>query len=351
MSEETPDREVDGILSDLDAILSDLGGEPAAAAASKVSAPVQPPNPAPVQPSKPAAAEPPKPAAAEPSKPAPIQPSKPAAAEPPKPVPVQPFKPAAAPPAQPAVLPAAAEPPKPAPLEFISPLDSVSPPPQPASENLSLELGTKAVSKPPEKKPAPKPPPKPAAFVERPPLELTAPPVRFTAEGPAALAPAPVPGPAPEKEKSRPAAAPAAGGLPQADPLPEIPVPANTGKDQVRRVALIYLTKHAALRDPFIRLLDQTAQTVSKKPLFLRRVLCQPVTASCETAQVLALVAAAKPVAVLGLLEGLPEAKLSQLTEALGSAGLMFRGVAAADAAKKAVAVDIIVDMMLLPSE
>ena len=134
-------------------------------------------------------------------------------------------------------------------------------------------------------------------------------------------------------------------------PLPEVPTPDKLGKDQVRRVAFLYLGKYEAERDALAKLLAQTAQTVPKKPLFLRRVLYQAVTEDCEAKEVLARVLQAKAVAALGIVEGISEARLREWGEALAGGGVMFRSVAPLDAGKKSVAIDIVVDVMLLPPE
>ena len=55
--------------------------------------------------------------------------------------------------------------------------------------------------------------------------------------------------------------------------------------------------------------------------------------------------------AVLGIVEGLSDKKLRELSEALSGGGVMFRPVAPLDAARKSLAIDIVVDIMLLPPE
>lgn len=144
---------------------------------------------------------------------------------------------------------------------------------------------------------------------------------------------------------------PAGRGPQLPDALPDIPTPEKLGKDQIRRVAFIYLGKFEAERDAFAKLLDQTAQTVPKKPLFLRRVLYQPINEDFPAAELLACVQKAKAVAVLGIVEGISESRLREWTEAFSGAGLMFRVIGPLDAGKKSVSIDIVVDAMLLPCE
>jgi hypothetical protein len=122
-------------------------------------------------------------------------------------------------------------------------------------------------------------------------------------------------------------------------------------KGQVRRVAFLYLPQYLAQRDSLAALLDQTAETVPKKPLGLRRALQQEVSEASDSKQILAKVLEAKAVAALGILEGLSEAKQHELGEAFAGAGVMFRSVAPSDVGKRSVAIDIVVDVMLLPPE
>mgnify|MGYP001558758734 FL=1 len=127
--------------------------------------------------------------------------------------------------------------------------------------------------------------------------------------------------------------------------------PEKTPNNQIRRVAVVYLARYGSERDIFAKTLDKAAETISKKPLYLRKVLYQVVTAGSDPRQVVERAKAADAVSVLGLLEGLPEQNIRELTEAVAAAGLMFRSVATADVPKRSMAVDIIVDMMLLPHE
>jgi hypothetical protein len=136
-----------------------------------------------------------------------------------------------------------------------------------------------------------------------------------------------------------------------ADALPDAPIPEDIGQDQIRRVAFLYLVRSEVARDTLARLLDQTARTVPKKPLFLRRVLYQAITQDFDAKEVLARVLQAKAVAALGIVEGLSDARLRELGETLAGGGVKFRPVALLDVGKKSLAVDIVADVMLLPSE
>lgn len=290
------DEEIQGILSDLDSILSETP-----AALNPASAP--PPTPPPPTPP-------------------------PAAAPPPAPPPVaktpEPPKPVAPPPPPPAMkielAPPGAQPPKPAAA------------PAPAAVPPKIELSMPAPAAPP--KPAAAPPPAPAPKPVEPPKSAPPPP--------------------PPKPAPSPAAAGAAStgpGLGPAAPLGDEPLPDKTPKGQIRRVAYLYLDKFEKERDAFAAFLMTTAQTVSKKPLFLRKVLFQPVGDQTDVTALTGRILETKAVAVMGILDGLSEAKLKDVTEAMSNAGLMFRLIPPAEVQKRAVAVDIIVDMMLLSPE
>lgn len=166
-------------------------------------------------------------------------------------------------------------------------------------------------------------------------------------EPPAAVAPAPQPPPAP-----LPAPAPApVSGLKAPDPIPDVPVPEKMGKEQIRRVAFVYLERYAQERDAFGKTLEQAANTIAKKPLFLRTVLFQVVSQENSPAEALARVRETQAVAVLALFEGMPEAKIKEYGDVFGATDIMFRVVAPGDAQKRSVAVDLVVDMMLLGHE
>ena len=124
--------------------------------------------------------------------------------------------------------------------------------------------------------------------------------------------------------------------------------PEKTPNNQIRRVAVVHLARYGSERC----LGDDVGQGGGND---LRRCIAQGphqvVTAGSDPRQVVERAKAAGAVSVLGLLEGLPEQNIRELMEAVAAAGLMFRGVATADVPKRSMAVDIIVDMMLLPHE
>lgn len=299
-----PSEDIEGILSDLDDILSGLGESVSAAEPSKAAVP----PPAPVEPPKPV--EIPKPA------------------EPPKPVEIP----------KAVVPPPPAEPPKP--VEIPKPIE----PPKP------IELNKVVLPPPPAEPPKAVEPPKP---VEAPkPVELPKP-----AEPPKAVVPPPPPPPAePPKpvEVSKPAAAQAEAAKPSSVPPPPAPqgeVPANAAKEQIRRVAYVYTAQCAEARATFASFLSQAARTISKKPLYLRQVLVLELGPSTDPLAVFEKARESKAVAILAVADGWPAAKTDALSEACSRGGLMFMAVPSSEVQKKSTAVDVIVDMMLLAGE
>jgi hypothetical protein len=173
---------------------------------------------------------------------------------------------------------------------------------------------------------------------------------------PPAPKPAPAPAPAPLPVAAPRATAPAAGARPSStlkapDPIPEVPVPEKLAKDQIRRVAFIYIERYTQERDAFAKALDNAANTIAKKPLFLRTVLFQAVSQEDSPAEVLARIKEVRAVAALAILEGMSEAWVKEYGDILGASDVMFRLVAPSETQKRSVAVDIIVDMMLLGHE
>ena len=128
-------------------------------------------------------------------------------------------------------------------------------------------------------------------------------------------------------------------------------LPANTPKDQIRRVVYIYTFACLEAKSGCAVFLSQAARTISKKPLFLREVMSHEVSSASDPGAIVEKARQAKAVVILALIEGWPSAKVDELSEACMRAGLLFRSVAPADAQKKSMAVDIIVDMMLLSGE
>jgi hypothetical protein len=310
--------EIQGILSELESILSGLGGSSdlspkAAAPAPKAPEPAAPPAAKPAAIPKPAAPEPPKPAApAEPLKLAvsakPVEIPKPA--EPAKPVEAP--KPAA--PSEPLKLSVAAKP-----VELPKPVEAAKP----------VELPKPVEAPKPVEPPKAVEPVKPAA----PPKPVEAPKAAEAPKPPAAAKPAEPP----------PPAAPAA---PAAEDIP-----GGALKDQIRRVAYVHTASCAEARASFATFLSQAARTISKKPLYLRQVLALELTAGSDPLAVFEKAREAKAVAVLAVADGWPPAKVDALSEACARGGMLFMSIAPGDVQKKATAVDVIVDMMLLSGE
>ena len=166
------------------------------------------------------------------------------------------------------------------------------------------------------------------------------------------------PPPAAEKRPTAPSGAevpppPAAEKRPTAPakPPPTAEISASTPKDQIRRVAYIHTASCAEAKAGFAAFLSLSARTISKKPIFLREVLSLEVSNPSDPNAIFEKVRQAKAVAVLAVTEGWIQAKSDELSEVCVRAGVLFRSVAPSDVQKKATAVDVIVDMMLLPGE
>jgi hypothetical protein len=116
-------------------------------------------------------------------------------------------------------------------------------------------------------------------------------------------------------------------------------------------VAYIYTPSCAEVKGTFAAFLSQASRTISKKPLYLREVLSLEAGASSDPNGLVLKAQQAKAVAILAVVEDWPSSKVDDLSDACSRANLLFRAVAPADAQKKSTAVDVIVDMMLLPGE
>jgi hypothetical protein len=128
-------------------------------------------------------------------------------------------------------------------------------------------------------------------------------------------------------------------------------IPANTPKDQIRRIAYIYTFACQDARVACATFLSQAARTISKKPIYLRQVTALEVTSASDPEAVYQKARQANATAVLAIVEGWPQAKLDALSEACARGGLLFRSIPPGDVQKKSTAVDVIVDLMLLQGE
>lgn len=316
------EQEIQEILSDLDAILSDL-----AATSPDFQLLTPPAAPAPaaetVVESAPPVVLPPREI-----KPEPIAVVLPPVEVKPDPVPAPVVSPPPAPKPQAVVEP-------PAPI-VLPPLEITS------SAGLTIELAPReGTIKAPEKKTAPAKSEVPVQLASqaKPPLEI---------KMESSPAPTVEPTPAPVPAAAAPAPAPAVTAEPSAPPAV---IPEKTPKDQIRRIAVVYAPNFSKEKDEFIKFLDQCAQSFSKKPLFLRKVYVEIIQPGDNSRILLEKIKALGAVSLLGILDGLPDAKLKEISEVSAEGGLMFRSVTAADVKKKSIAVDIVVDMMLLGAE
>jgi hypothetical protein len=128
-------------------------------------------------------------------------------------------------------------------------------------------------------------------------------------------------------------------------------VPEGAAKEQIRRVAILYTAAHSAQRDAFLSFLDQSALTISKKPIYLRKVVMEQVSTTTDCAILLTKIKGLSAVAAIGVLDALGETKLRELEGTLSAGGIFFRNVAVDEIQKRSVAVDLVVDMLLLDSE
>ena len=308
--------ELDGILAELDGILAEVKGSPA------------PPPP-------PLADVPPVAKAVPPPPPAPAQAAEPA---PPKPAPafVLDIPPVVKPVLPPLSAPAKAAEPAPAKLAPAAAVD-IPPVAKPVSAPLpagaapskpTIELAPMSgIIKPPEKKPeGPKAAPKPATLEVKAPLEL-----KIKPDAPA-VQPAPPPGDSA-----------AASAVDQN--LDKVP------KDQIRRVVFLHAPQQREKLDVLEAFLEKSCLTISKQPLYMRKVFRQEFTTATDPHELSAKARALGVVAVIGVLQGLPERLVGELGQTLSNDGMLFRTVDPADVQKKFMVVDLVVDMLLLPHE
>ncbi|MBI4346798.1 MAG: hypothetical protein HY553_08075, partial [Elusimicrobia bacterium] len=199
-----------------------------------------------------------------------------------------------------------------------------SPPPPPPAPALAAAAPTPAEPPKPTEPPKAAEPPKPA----EPPK--------------AALSPKPVEAPTPGA-----AAATGAGGPAIAVEPPAIPD--NTPPDQIRRIAFLFAGTHKAKMTEFITFLDTVAVKVSKKPMYVERPLLCSVSTADDPKRIIDRAKESGAKGAIAILDGLPDGWIRELDEAASEQDFFFRVVAAGDVAKRSAAVELLVDMMLLP--
>ncbi|MBI4679338.1 MAG: hypothetical protein HY748_17320 [Elusimicrobia bacterium] len=200
---------------------------------------------------------------------------------------------------------------------------------------------------------APPPPPKagpPAAASPKPAPVAPAP----VAQAPQAAPPAPVPAQpptaAPAPSVPAPAAQAAASGPAGEEELVDT-VPPDAPKSQIRRIGYIYSPRNRREMDAFIRYLDETVGSVSKKPLFTRKVMLAAVDEKTDSAAVVAKLKSLKAVGVLAVVENAKDPKVAELSKACAGAKIMFKVIPPPDVQKRSIVFDLAIDMMLLASE
>lgn len=187
-----------------------------------------------------------------------------------------------------------------------------------------------APAKPP---PPPPPPPLPRPFAAHPPPPPPPPPPRPLASPPPPPPPPPAPPPAPAPAK--------AGGLPAA------PIPSGTGKEQIRRVAVIYAAEWVAEVAAMMSYLQEIGLNVSK-PIYLLPSYVQHVDASCVPASIALKARLADAMAAFCLLKGLPEAKQEEVLQALRQKRMHVHLVDPESIRDRSVLVDLMTDMLVL---
>ena len=132
--------------------------------------------------------------------------------------------------------------------------------------------------------------------------------------------------------------------------MKEEPIPDKTPKEQIRRLAFLYSTQQTSTLAAFTRFLFEVGQKVSKKPLYIHKSLILEVSPETNPHDVLDRVQKSGAVGALALLEGLKDDKIKDLEEVFDDKDFFLRQVAPEDVGKRTIAIDLVVDLMLLKS-
>ncbi|MBI4386638.1 MAG: hypothetical protein HY551_04595 [Elusimicrobia bacterium] len=197
----------------------------------------------------------------------------------------------------------------------------------------------------------PKPSPSSVPGVERPVVspKVPVPPAKAPAPMPPSAVKAPAPiispisSPAPASKPPASPSAPAFTEIPAAG-LGE-PIADNVPKEQIRSLAFFY---SVACRDKFpsfIQFIDSVALHLTKKPLYLRKVLVLEIPVDVEMARVVERIGKSRVAAAVGFLSDI---NVREMEEAFSEAGIFFRSVRPEDIGKRSTALDLLVDVTLL---
>ncbi|HVE12192.1 MAG TPA: hypothetical protein VNI01_02250 [Elusimicrobiota bacterium] len=135
---------------------------------------------------------------------------------------------------------------------------------------------------------------------------------------------------------------------PKPVPPPPVKIPAGTPKEQIRRVAFLHGAEQTANCYRFAAFFEDVALKVSKKPLYVERALLLEIAPDQTSTTVLGQVMKSGAVAIFGFLEGMRPVQRKDLQELFEKSNLFFRTIAPEDAEKRAAAIDLVVDIMLL---
>lgn len=128
-------------------------------------------------------------------------------------------------------------------------------------------------------------------------------------------------------------------------------IPEEAPKDQIRRVAFLYSAGQKMPLVDFIRFVDSLALHFSKKPLYLRKVYLAELSPDNDLNAVAEKINAAGAVGVVGVLPGIHENKVRSLETGLTAAGISYYWLTPEEAFKRPVVLGLVVELMLLNAE
>lgn len=128
----------------------------------------------------------------------------------------------------------------------------------------------------------------------------------------------------------------------------EKPIPEKTPKEQVRRVAYLCSAQQAARFAKCEQFIFQVAQKVSKKPIHVHTAVVIQIAAGMDSQQIVATVKKSGAAGALALIEGLGDAQTRDIEETFDNEDVFYRVIPSADVGKRTMAIDLVVDMMLL---
>ncbi len=127
-------------------------------------------------------------------------------------------------------------------------------------------------------------------------------------------------------------------------------IPAEAAKSQIRRIAFVHLSAHAEAHNALLGYLSEVAAGVTKKPIYIRRVLIEALAADADIPALVARIKQGQAGGVIGILEGMPKERQLEFSKALAAVKIKLAVVSPKNVKVRTAVFDTAIEIMLWPS-